>query len=1067
MKKSFLFVFAFIAGISISSGQASWGVQIGHTCYDLQTNAAIRNGLVSKPNGTMAAVWIQNHSCTTPQPDPADRGIGYNYYNGASWVYGINGECGIPHGCASGYVGWPNIVWSDSMDEIVITHTPLKITRRPIQGSGAWSTTTLPFTYPYGGDVWPRAVADGNYIHIISSSPAGVTPGGVTRPAIYYRSSDGGMTWDITNLLVPGMDDTTVIGGIGADSYAIDARNGTVAFTAGGWGEDWIMWKSTANGDIGTWSFTIIAPFDTAGKLYFGPNSYEVWTYDDAHAVTVDNNGMVHASTGQIVLEVNSLGVPTGSLFPLGDDGLYYWNENMSAPLIVAGLVDLPNWTCTPTPCPPDGDPSSGIGNNFPIYYLGVTSMSQISVDQTGNPYIVYAGMVEWTSNTGDTSGQSFRDLYLVYSPDGGCTWSKPINIAGHPLLGNVDDGSSGTGFEEDVYPMTNKMIWADNRIHIVWQEDSEPSTELQGGGPTAINYMMYYSFDVTTLPFDTGALVVCSGILAVTPLSSQICAGDSVVLTASGVDTYSWSPSGSLSAGTGDTVIAFPSATTTYTIVGTDTTTGIVDSATVTVTILGNTPAAGFTAGSTSGCDTLTTTFINTSTGSTGYMWSFPGGTPSTSTVANPSVTYNAPGAYDVELIAIGCGTNDTLSTAGYITIDSLPGIFVTPSSAICFGSSVILTATGGNSYAWSPAAGLSGTSGAVVTAAPTTTTTYVVIGTDTNGCSNTASVAVTIYPLPTISVNPPSGVICDSGLVSLTANGAITYSWSPSTGLNVDTGAIVDASPSFTTTYTVTGTDNNGCSGAVSITVVAANSPTITVNPASPAICPGEPVTLTANGGTTYTWSPPQGLSSTVGASVVASPDSTTTYTVISVDANGCSGTSSITVSVNPFVGSFSSDKDTVDLAISFFIQFTDNTSGSTSWSWNFGDGNFATIQNPPYNYFSEGIYTVVLIVSNGTCTDTVQKTIVVIKTTGISEDLNESLKIYPNPAAGMLIIQSNGIKIESIKLINSLGQIVLDVVPEGTNKLDISKLTAGNYIVQIETEKGVVSKNVDISR
>ncbi|MBW8051709.1 MAG: PKD domain-containing protein [Cytophagales bacterium] len=512
LKKLLLFGIAIIAITSISRGQAAWGVQVGYTYYDLQTNSAVRNGLVRNPDGTMATVWIQNHSGVSPQPDAADRGIGYNYFDGTSWTYGINGECGIPHGCASEYVGWPNIVWSDSMDEIVINHTPQKITRRPTQGSGVWGPTTLlPFTYPYGGDVWPRAVADGNYIHIICSSQGMMTPGGVGSPAVYYRSSDGGMTWDITNLLVPGMDDTTVIAGVGADSYAIDARNGTVAFTAGGFGEDWLMWKSTANGDSGTWTRTEIAPLDTTGKLFNGPGEWIVWTFDDAHAVTVDNNGLVHASVGQLAIAVDTFGIYAG-FFSLLDDGLYYWNENMSAPLIVAGLVDLPDWTCSPLPCPPDGDPYSGIGNDFPTYFLGVTSMSQISVDQTGNPYIVYAGMVEWTSNTGDNTGQTFRDLYLVYSQDGGNAWSKPINIAGHPLLGNADDGTSGTGFEEDVYPMTNKMIGTDKRVHIVWQVDSDPGVSLPtlDGDPVAINFMTYYSFSTDSLPaWDSGAFVL------------------------------------------------------------------------------------------------------------------------------------------------------------------------------------------------------------------------------------------------------------------------------------------------------------------------------------------------------------------------------------------------------------------------------------------------------------------------------------------------------------------------------------------------------------------------------
>ena len=93
---------------------------------------------------------------------------------------------------------------------------------------------------------------------------------------------------------------------MGGDAYAIDARNGTVAVTAGGWGEPWVLWKSVSNGDTGTWTQTIIAPFDTTGTEWLNDSTGATWTYDKAHALSLDNNGMAHASVGQIVVQVTA-----------------------------------------------------------------------------------------------------------------------------------------------------------------------------------------------------------------------------------------------------------------------------------------------------------------------------------------------------------------------------------------------------------------------------------------------------------------------------------------------------------------------------------------------------------------------------------------------------------------------------------------------------------------------------------------------------------------------------------------------------------------------------------------
>ncbi|MCH8318826.1 MAG: hypothetical protein IIA88_10100, partial [Bacteroidetes bacterium] len=244
LKKLLLFGIAIIAITNISRGQASYGTQIGCTYYDLQTNSSVRNGLVRNPDGTMAAVWIQSHS-DVHQPTSTDRGIGYNYYDGTQWVY-LNtligapctqGECGLPHGCSSDYIGWPNIIQNDS-GEVVIAHffgavTGPSITKRPNAGSGPWDATVsisssdtifIPLNNPIGGDglTWPRAVADSNYVHVIYTSPNGVW-NGVIAPFVYFRSSDYGTTWDIDGLMLPGID-SAIISGMGADAYALDAR---------------------------------------------------------------------------------------------------------------------------------------------------------------------------------------------------------------------------------------------------------------------------------------------------------------------------------------------------------------------------------------------------------------------------------------------------------------------------------------------------------------------------------------------------------------------------------------------------------------------------------------------------------------------------------------------------------------------------------------------------------------------------------------------------------------------------------------------------------------------------
>ena len=146
---------------------------------------------------------------------------------------------------------------------------------------------------------------------------------------------------------------------------------------------------------------------------------------------------------------------------------------------------------------------------------------------------------------------------------------------------------------------------------------------------------------------------------------------------------------------------------------------------------------------------------------------------------------------------------------------------------------------------------------------------------------------------PVPTITASGPT-TFCSGGSVTLTSSSGTSYSWSTgatTSSINVTTSG----------TYSVTVT-TAGCSRTSAPTTVTVNpSPTVTVTPGSVSICSGNSATLTATGGSTYSWAPPGGLSATTGASVTANPTITTTYTVTGTNAGGCTNSASVTVTVN----------------------------------------------------------------------------------------------------------------------------------------------------------------------
>lgn len=443
------------------------------------------------------------------------------------------------------------------------------------------------------------------------------------------------------------------------------------------------------------------------------------------------------------------------------------------------------------------------------------------------------------------------------------------------------------------------------------------------------------------------------------------ICLGDTALLTGAGASTYEWSPVSSLACDTCDTTAAYPTATTTYTLVG-GLGNGCLDTATVTVTV---NPLPNVSAG------TDKVICINDSaslqaTGATTYTWA-PATGLSCTNCANPKAAPTTTTSYVVTgTDGNGCMKSDTV----IVTVNPLPNVNAGTDKTICFGFNTTLTATGASTYTWSPAAGLSCTNCASPTASPALTTSYIVSGTDANGCVNTDTVIVNVNQSPIVSAGT-NKVSCSADTVLLVATGATSYTWSPTSTLSCNTCDSTYAYPTTTTVYTVIGTDTNGCKDTANVTVSVYPVPNVSAG-ADKSICAGGSTSLTATGATSYTWSPAAGLSCTSCANPTASPATTTTYTIIGTDNNGCTDTATIKITVNPLPNVNAGTDQSICLNKTVQLQAT----GASTYTWSPSTGLSCTnCANPIASPTTTTAYTVTGTDANG-CTNTDQVNVTV---------------------------------------------------------------------------------------
>jgi hypothetical protein len=308
---------------------------------------------------------------------------------------------------------------------------------------------------------------------------------------VYSRSKDGGATWDKKHIMLPDYDSTLTNNG-GADQYSIDVKGNTVAIVNADLLQGVIAWKSTDGGD--NWQRIIVDTFKYApwtGKVEMLDTPY---TNDGTVDVIIDNNSKLHVFFGLGRVLDTDTSDESYSFYP-GTQGMMHWSEATDKTSLIAsgsqfdrdedGFNGLEQATYSGLT---SGNVPSGMST---VARLGSTSalrQPSTAMDANGNLYCLFSVPIE--QDLSDL-GANFRDIGVVYSTDGGATWSLPQNVT--QVLGREDDFAS-----------TCRV--ANGFLHMTWQQDEIAGTNLQnnsgsfGNHPVVLNLINYQAIPVTEI---------------------------------------------------------------------------------------------------------------------------------------------------------------------------------------------------------------------------------------------------------------------------------------------------------------------------------------------------------------------------------------------------------------------------------------------------------------------------------------------------------------------------------------------------------------------------------------
>ncbi len=491
------------------------------------------------------------------------------------------------------------------------------------------------------------------------------------------------------------------------------------------------------------------------------------------------------------------------------------------------------------------------------------------------------------TSDTTQTIDVYTDGTYSITVTLGTCSDSDEIKVTEHLL--NITVGTEDTICQGD-----NAQLFASGGTTYLWSTGDTAS--IITVSPTATT--TYYVTVSDNLCSQIGSVTIYVSDLPTVDAGQDqtICNNDSVTLSATGNGiSYLWSTGDSTAS-----ITVHPTTTTTY-IVTVSNMNGCSASDDVTVTVVYSVNVT--ISGDNDICMGDNTTLI--ANGAVNYQWNT--GQTDNSIVVSPisDSTFTVIGSIG------SCSDTATIN----VFVHPIPVAYAGTDTTICSGSTVTLSASGGDSYVWS-----NGNNQATQQVSPTVTTTYYVTVNNEYGCSDIDDVTITVNQTP-IAIAGGNQTICFGETAQLSASGGTTYQWSADATLSNVNIANPIASPITTTTYFVT-VSNGNCYDVDSTTIFVQSLPVVDAGQDT-TIYQGESLQLWASTNASisiFSWSPTAYLSQTDILNPIASPQTTITYTITVTDNYGCQNSDNITITVE--------DKPVYELII--YNTFTPNGDG-----------------------------------------------------------------------------------------------------------------------------------------
>lgn len=596
-----------------------------------------------------------------------------------------------------------------------------------------------------------------------------ITASGLTVGQTYYLMIDGQDGDNCEYLIHTDAGDGSLNGFVSNDT-SICIGGSALLNASGGLSYQWAPSNTLSNSSIAN---PVATPNTTTAYIV---------TITGAICTTIDT--VVVSVTPTVASITSNSPICAGSSLNLSvNSGLsYFWSgpngfnstiQNPTIPLVTSAnngqycVTVTYNGGCSATACS-----NISIGSSFTISVINDT----ICEGQSATLIASGANNYSWDTSPTDTGNvivisPTTTTTYTVIGTNGLCSGtgvgvvvvnSNPISI-----IGSNSPICSGS-------PLN---LYSSGGTFYSWNGPNGFTTTNQNPMLTLTTLLNSGQYCVTITSILGCTTTACTDVtvgssLNISVVNDTICFGENALLVASGATSYIWNSSPIDST---NTLSVSPTTTTLYTVTGTS---GLCSGIGTGKVIVNQLPTPTATNNSPI-CEG--TNLIFTSSGGASYSWNGPDGF--VSLLQNPSIT-NADilssGIYNVKVTSSD-GCSDSIQTN--VIINNSPILSVTPLiSSICIGDSVVISASGANSYSWYPSQSLNDSTSSIVIVNPENSTTYNVIG-HSNNCSDTVSISILVNPLPVIQINASYREGCEPFSTTLSLNSSTEiqdYEWS-----------------------------------------------------------------------------------------------------------------------------------------------------------------------------------------------------------------------------------------------------------------------------------------------